>query len=178
RFPLLPVEDEGRLNDPKLRENFIQRLFIYKRWQDVCTQGLTPHLLIEFHTSIKFILFAHNPECYKDLGRLIAKQSEKDFNTVANEYIQKLMDGAKRLATAKKNANVLQHIMGYFKKYLNNDEKKELLDLIENYRNGYIPLIVPITLINHYTKRFDITYLKKQVYLNPYPLELMLRNHV
>lgn len=178
RFPILPVEDDARLNSPILRENFIERLFIYKRWLDVNSEGMTAHRLIGFHTSIKLVLLAHSTECYKQLGKLVAEQSDKEINLVANEYIHKLMEGIKRLATTKKNTNVLQHIMGYLKKHLNNDEKAELIELIDSYHKGYIPLIVPVTLLNHYIRKFDIAYLKKQIYLAPYPLELMLRNHV
>ncbi|MCX8027064.1 MAG: DUF523 and DUF1722 domain-containing protein [Thermodesulfovibrionales bacterium] len=178
RFPILPVEDDSRLNDPLLRENFIERLFVYKRWLDTVKNGITSHKLVEFHTSVKLLLLAHNPACYKELGSLVANHSDRDVTTLSDEYIHKLMEGIKRPATVKKNTNVLQHIMGYFKKHLDTDDKVEISDLITSYYNGYIPLIVPITLLNHYIRKYDITYLKKQIYLNPYPLELMLRNHV
>jgi uncharacterized protein YbgA (DUF1722 family)/uncharacterized protein YbbK (DUF523 family) len=176
-FPLLPVEDDGRLHDPSLRENFIERVFVFKRWQDLLDRGAKPGQLVEFHTRHKLMIMAHSQKHYAILGRIIANSKLK-IKEVLTEYITLLMDAVKLLATTKKNTNVLMHIMGYFKKQLSSDEKKEMLEVIENYHRGLVPLIVPIVLINHYVSKYDELYLKKQYYLNPNPLELMLRNHV
>lgn len=178
RFPLLPVEDDGRLHNPVLRENFIESIFVFKRWQEFKKKGVSIKGLIDFHTDHKLLVLAHSPKHYTILGRLVANAKKITRKEVRPEFIRILMEGVRSIATVKKNANVLMHIIGYFKKYLSADEKTELLEAIDNYRRGFVPLIVPITLINHYVRKCDIPYLKRQYYLNPYPLELMLRNRV
>ncbi len=178
RFPLLPVEEEGRLNDDNLRENFITRIFVYSRWKELLEQGFSISGLMDFHTRHKLLLMAHNVNAYRQLGKLVASAKEYDPEELAREYIARLMSALQYKATIKKNVNVLQHIMGYFKKDLTRDEKQELLEVIHNYSQSLVPLIVPITLLNHYVRKYDQPYLKEQVYLNPHPLELKLRNHV
>lgn len=178
RFPLIPVEDDGRLHDPVLRENFIERIFVYKRWQNLMNDGLSVSRLIKFHTEHKFLILAHSPKHYSQLGKLIANTSNTKIAELQMHYFILLMEALKLIATVKKNTNVLQHIYGYLKKYLTADEKQELNEIISNYHRQLIPLIVPITMINHYVRKYDEPYLKRQVYLNPHPLELMLRNHV
>ncbi|MCX7770735.1 MAG: DUF523 and DUF1722 domain-containing protein [Proteobacteria bacterium] len=175
-FPQIPVEEDGRLQNPWIRENFIERVFIYQRWQNLKEKGLRYNKLIEFHASMKLTILSHSPNHYKRLGRLIA-EGRKDSD-IYDKYFAILMEGLKLRATIKKNTNVLYHIMGYFKKLLTKEEKEELIELIENYHKGLIPLIVPITLLNHYVKKFHIKYLENQFYLDPFPSELMLRNHV
>ncbi len=176
RFPLIPVEDEGRLNDPAIRENFIERVFVFHRWLQFLENGGRAGDLVEFHSRHKLIILAHSPKTGTTLGRYIA-DSKKYGDTLNDLYVKTLMDGLSLMTTAKKNTNVLSHIMGYFKKYLSADEKRELLEILEAYRREIIPLIVPVTLLNHYVRKYDVPYLKKQYYLNPHPLELMLRNH-
>ena len=178
RFPLLPVEEDGRLHDPMLRENFITRIFVYGRWLELMEQGLTTARLIDFHTRHKLLLMAHNVNAYRELGRLVAGARELPPDELADQYISKLMTALKLSSTIKKNVNVLQHVMGYFKKDLSSDEKQELLEVIGNYKDSLVPLIVPVTLLNHYVRKYDQPYLKEQVYLNPHPMELKLRNHV
>lgn len=177
-FPLLPVEDEGRLHDPKLRENFIERIFTLKRWRELLSNKLIPRRLIEFHTQHKFLILSHSPKHEQFMGRLIARLREMPLREVFNQYQSLLMEALKLQATPKKHANVLMHMMGYFKEQITSNEKEELLEVIENYRKGFIPLIVPVTLIRHYVRKYNQPYLKEQVYLNPHPLELQLRNHV
>lgn len=177
-FPLLPVEDEGRLHDPKLRENFIERIFTLKRWRELLSNKLIPRRLIEFHTQHKFLILSHSPKHEQFMGRLIARLREMPLREVFNQYQSLLMEALKLQATPKKHANVLMHMMGYFKEQITSNEKDELLEVIENYRKGFIPLIVPVTLIRHYVRKYNQPYLKEQVYLNPHPLELQLRNHV
>jgi uncharacterized protein YbgA (DUF1722 family)/uncharacterized protein YbbK (DUF523 family) len=178
RFPLMPVEDEGRLNDAKLRENFIERIFVYKRWQNFVHNDGSKRGLVDFHTDHKLLVMSHSPKHLSDLGKLVAQAKEIEPNELHNRYLTTMMIALKLNATVKKNVNVLQHIMGYFKQQLSSDEKQELLEVIANYHKGLIPLIVPITLLNHFVRKYDEAYLKRQYYLNPHPIELMLRNHV
>jgi uncharacterized protein YbgA (DUF1722 family)/uncharacterized protein YbbK (DUF523 family) len=177
-FPLLPVEDEGRLHDPGLRENFIERIFTLKRWREVLTRKENRGNVVDFHTKHKLLILSHSPRHYQMMGKFVAQAKDFPLKELYREYQTSLMESMQLKTTAKKNANVLQHMMGYFKEQLSSDEKQELLEVIEVYRKGYTPLIVPITLINHYVRKYDQPYLKQQVYLNPHPLELQLRNHV
>ena len=176
-FPLLPVEDEGRLHDPKLRENFIEAIFAFKRWRDMVTSGPGRKELVAFHTRHKLLLLAHSPEHYREMGRVAAHSHERPLTEIMAVYQKLLLQSLRLKTTPKKNANVLYHLLGYFKKDLSGDEKQELLDIIDHYRRGDLPLIVPITLINHYVRKYDQPYLKEQYYLHPHPLELQLRNH-
>jgi uncharacterized protein YbgA (DUF1722 family)/uncharacterized protein YbbK (DUF523 family) len=177
KFPVIPVIDDGRIHDPGLRENFIERVFVYKRWQEFIKKGGLIRDLVAFHTEHKLLILSHSPRHLSVLGQLIAKPKQKKPEDLNAEYVNLLMECLRLVATVKKNTNVLQHIIGYFKNQLSSDDKKELLEVIENYHKGYIPLIVPIVLVKHYVRKFDEPYLKRQYYLNPHPLELMLRNH-
>ncbi len=177
-YPLLPVEDEGRLHDPKLRENFVERIFALKRWREVLSRKESRGNLVDFHTQHKLLILSHSPKDYQIMGKLVAQAKEIPLKNLFQQYQNILMEALQLKPTPKKNANVLMHMMGYFKEQLSSDEKRELLEVIDHYRQEYIPLIVPITLINHYVRKYDQPYLKQQVYLNPHPLELQLRNHV
>jgi uncharacterized protein YbgA (DUF1722 family)/uncharacterized protein YbbK (DUF523 family) len=177
-FPLLPVEDEGGLHDPKIRENFIERIFTLKRWREVLTRKESRGNLVDFHTKQKLLILSHSPKHYQMMGKLVAKAKDLSLKDLYQQYQTLLMECLQLKTTPKKNANILQHMMGYFREQLSSDEKQELLEIIDHYRQGYIPLIVPITLINHYVRKYNQPYLKQQVYLNPHPLELQLRNHV
>lgn len=177
-FPLLPVEEEGRLHDPWLRESFIERIFVFKRWREAVQRERTVNQIIDFHTRHKLLIMSHSPKHLSSMGKLVARAREIPAAELYDEYVRLLMEALKLRATIKKNTNVLQHLMGYFKKQLSPDEKQELLEVIDLYRRGHFPLIVPITLINHYVRKYDQPYLKSQHYLRPHPLELQLRNHV
>ena len=177
-FPLLPVEDEGRLHDPGLRENFIERIFALKKWRETLNAKNFKKSLIDFHTKHKLLILAHSTKHYQMMGKLVAAQKNFSAKDIQKQYQDLLLEALKMKATPAKHVNVLQHMMGYFKEQLSADEKKELLELIHAYRDGYIPLIVPVTLISHYVRKYDEPYLKDQVYLNPHPAELQLRNHV
>jgi uncharacterized protein YbgA (DUF1722 family)/uncharacterized protein YbbK (DUF523 family) len=177
-FPLLPVEDDGRLHDPKLRENFIERIFTLKRWREVLVKREKRGEVVDFHTRHKLLILSHSPKHYQIMGKLVARAIDFPLKDLYQQYQTLLMESLELKTTPKKNANVLQHMMGYFREQLSPDEKQELLEVIDYYREGYIPLIVPITLINHYVRKYDQPYLKQQIYLNPHPLELQLRNHV
>ncbi len=178
RFPNLPVEEEGRLNDARLRDNFVERVFAYHRVRRLFAGPWTVGDLVAFHTAHKLQIMAHSPATYRELGRLVAGAAGMPRDRVERSYEDDFMQGLGKLATTARNTNVLQHVLGYFKKRLDADAKAELHGLVEDYRNGLVPLIVPITLIRHYVRTFDEPYLKGQVYLEPHPRELMLRNHV
>lgn len=179
RFPLLPVEEEGRLHDMRLRENFIERVFIYRRWTQLLEQEPTPGGLVRLHTTLKLTLMAHSPAHYQELGQLVAQAGKLPWPELTDTYARQLMEGMRILATPGKHANVLQHLMGYLKEQLSPEDKQELLGLIEDYRNGLTPLIVPLTLLRHHLNRHPVPdWVHQQVYLHPYPKELLLRNHV
>ncbi|NJD37765.1 MAG: DUF523 and DUF1722 domain-containing protein [Geobacter sp.] len=178
RFPLLPMEEEGRLHDPQLRENFIERVFSYRRWKDFLAESPALGQLVRFHTNHKLLMMAHSPEVYRAMGVLVAHGKDLPLPELLQRYEELFMKGLSFHATFKKNTNVLQHLMGYFKHELTADEKQELLEVIGQYHDQLTPLIVPITLLRHYVRKYDQQYLKEQVYLGPHPAELMLRNHV
>jgi uncharacterized protein YbgA (DUF1722 family)/uncharacterized protein YbbK (DUF523 family) len=177
-FPLIPVEDEGRLHDPKLRENFIESIFTLMRWR--AFMGKKPGLggLVDFHTRNKLLLLAHSEKHYRAMGKLVAAGKTIPPRSLFEQYEALLLEALRLKTSVKKNANVLYHLMGYFKEDLSADEKQELLEILDQYRAGHIPLIVPVTLINHYVRKYRQPYLAQQTYLNPHPVELQLRNHV
>jgi uncharacterized protein YbgA (DUF1722 family)/uncharacterized protein YbbK (DUF523 family) len=177
-FPLVPAEEEGRLHDPVLRENFVVRIFTLKRWREGLIGKRSLGNLVDFHTRHKLLVLSHGEKIYRMMGKLVAGGKGVPVKELYGQYETLLMEALKLKTTTRKNTNVLQHMMGYFKKQLSPDEKQELLEVIEQYRQGLIPLIVPITLINHYTRKYAEQYLSKQIYLKPHPLELKLRNHV
>ena len=178
RFPLLPVEDDGRLSDPRLRENFFERVFAYRRLQALRDRRWAVGSLVAFHTSHKLAVMAHSVAAYRRLGRLVAEAKSLSRTDLAHRYSTEFMAALSVLATPARHANVLLHMAGYLKRQLDATSKQELLETIEEYRRGLVPLIVPITLVRHHVRRHGIRYLAGQVYLEPHPRELMLRNHV
>jgi uncharacterized protein YbgA (DUF1722 family)/uncharacterized protein YbbK (DUF523 family) len=178
-FPNLPLEEEGRLHDAGLRENFIDRIFTYYHWTQMLEKAPTPGGLVQFHTAHKLTLMAHSPKHYTEMGRLVADAGNQDWDDLTTNYAAQLMEGMSVMGTPGKHVNVLQHLMGYLKNDLPSNDKQELLALIEDYRQGLLPLIVPLTLLKHHLGRYPVPeWVDQQVYLNPYPKELMLRNHV
>jgi uncharacterized protein YbgA (DUF1722 family)/uncharacterized protein YbbK (DUF523 family) len=177
-FPLLPVEEDGRLHDVRLRENFIERIFALKRWRELLGSKRSRGRLVSFHTQHKLLILSHSPKHSRILGKLVAEAKNIPQDQLYSQYQTLFMVALKLKSTIKKNINVLQHMMGYFKRDLSADEKQELLEVIDEYRGEYTPLIVPVTLIKHYVRKYDQPYLKEQIYLNPHPTELKLRNHV
>ena len=176
-FPTLPVEEDGRLHDPGLRENFIERIFVHRRWRLLLTQNPGIGDLVAFHTAHKLLILSHSEKIYREMGRLVAQAKILVKEEVFSTYEQLLMEALKRQSTLKKHTNVLMHMLGYFKQQLSADEKSEIIEIIEKFKMGYLPLIVPITLLNHYVRKYGESYLAGQFYLNPHPLELKLRNH-
>jgi uncharacterized protein YbgA (DUF1722 family)/uncharacterized protein YbbK (DUF523 family) len=177
-FPHLPVEEEGRLADPTLRDNFVVRVFAYHRLQELGRKRFNRGDWVQFHTAHKYLMLAHSPTHYQSLGRLVAAIKKTPATEFKDKYLAMFMEGLRVKATAKKNVNVLQHIVGFLHPHVTPEDRKELLGAIEDYRTGLVPLIVPITLVAHFVRKHDVAYIKDQVYLRPHPKELMLRNHV
>jgi uncharacterized protein YbgA (DUF1722 family)/uncharacterized protein YbbK (DUF523 family) len=178
RLPLLPVEEEGRLGDPALRENFIERVFATARWRAFLARRPAAGDLVAFHTAAKLAVLAHSPAHYALLGRLVAAAGGARLGARLADYGALLMQALAVRATRGRHANVLQHVTRFFKRQLEPDARAELADVIHDYRHGLVPLVVPLTLIKHHVRRLGVAYLADQTYLSPHPKELMLRNHV
>jgi uncharacterized protein YbgA (DUF1722 family)/uncharacterized protein YbbK (DUF523 family) len=176
--PLLPVEEEGRLNDPVLRESFVERVFAYGRLRALFAGRWTLGALVSFHAAHKLQLLSHSPQSYQELGRLVAGAKHIERRELRRRYEAGFMKGLAVLATRARHVNVLQHILGYFKRNLDDASRRELLSLTDDYRAALVPLVVPITLVRHHVRRCGVAYLEGQTYLEPHPKELMLRNHV
>ena len=177
-FPRIPCEDDGRLRNAAIRENFIERLFSLKRWRDIASASPKMGKLVDYHSRNKLLLLSHSQKHYRLMGKLVANEKKLPPRKLFDQYEQLLLEALELKTTVKKNQNVLLHLMGYFKKQLTPDEKQELLEIFDQYRSGYVPLLVPLTLINHYVRKYDQPYLKIQTYLNPHPVELKLRTSV
>ncbi len=177
RWPSLPIEEEGRLNDPGLRVNFIERVFCRNRWRVLAKRGLTRRLLVDFHTAHKLLIRAHNEAAYQKLGQLVGSAGSMDDEQLYAAYEAEFQRALSFKASRKLHVNVLMHAMGYLKDKLGQVEKKEILSSIEDFRLGLLPLIVPLTLLNYNIKLYEIEYLMGQLYFAPHPKELMLRNH-
>ena len=178
RMPHLPVEEEGRLADPVLRENFVERVFAYARVRALFDRRWSVGALVRFHTAHKLMVMAHSPAAYRELGRLTAAARSLSAPELELRYVDRLMTALRTIATRRGHTNVLHHIAGYFKTVLDRAAKSELLEAIEDYRRELVPLIVPMTLVRHYVRTCGVDYLAGQLYLQPHPKELMLRNHV
>ena len=178
QHPDLPVEEDGRLNDPVLRENFLTRVFAYSAWQQLLKEGLTRRGLTEFHSRYKYLLMAHNPVQYKALGNLLGNMGKTDPRTLGPQYFSELMAALKKCATRRTHTNVLQHLSGYLKKNLSTDDKQEVQHVIGQYRHGIVPLVVPLTLLKHHFRQYPDPYIAQQVYLQPHPENLSLRNAI
>ena len=178
RWPMLPVEEDGRLLDPALRENFIERVFLYDDWCRFNEKGLTAHGLIRFHTRHKFQLLAHCQKTYRQLGPLLADLSRVPLEELAEEYIAAFMRGMRRRISRGAHVNVMLHLLGYFRGKLDALERGSIQDSIHAYLAGEVPLVVPMTLLRHAQRRFPDHYLSNQAYLVPYPDALGLRNQL
>lgn len=178
RFPALPVEEEGRLGDAAIRENFIERVFAFARWRAFLEATPRPRDLVAFHAAQKFAILAHSPAHYAKLGRVVAAAGRTLTREKPTRYGTLFMEALAVRATRARHTNVLQHLAGFFKRRLDAASRAELAELIQEYRRGLVPLVVPLTLVKHHVRNFGLTYLADQVYLSPHPKELMLRNHV
>ncbi len=177
QFPLVPVEEEGRLTDPSLRDNFLERVFSYARWREWQRRRLTRQGLVAFHATHKFLLLAHSRPHYEALGRLVGNAKQHRPTDLAQAYGRLFMEALRVKATVRKHVNVLQYMAGFFKSRLSKAEREEWQEVLDDYHRGLPPLVVPLTLVKHYVRRLDIRYLADQVYLNPHPKELRLRSH-
>jgi len=179
RHPNLPVEEDGRLNDPVLRENFLTRVFVYATWQQLLAEGLTRHRLLAFHSRYKYLLMAHSPAHYKSLGNLLGSMAKGvDLDALASGYFSELMTALTKCATRCTHTNVLQHISGYLKQAISPEDKQEVQTLIGQYRQGIVPLVVPLTLLKHHFRQHPDRYIAQQAYLQPHPENLSLRNAI
>ena len=176
--PLLPCEEEGRLNDASLRESFVERVFAYDRWIRTMTHGCTPGELVAFHTRHKFLLLSHSEVHYRAAGRLVADAGRRVRDRLAHEYLSAFMEGMRRQATRRRHTNVLQHLCGFLKHSIDAGDRRALSEIIEEYRTGTVPLVVPIRFLRHHFRRAPDRYVEMQHYLEPYPDELGLRNHL
>lgn len=179
RFPHLPLEEEGRLNDPSLRENFVSRVFAYHRWLQLAEKRITRAVLTRFHAQHKYLLLAHSQVGTQRLGQLLAHPDQfADIRHLATAYMDAFTEVMRRPPTRRGHTNVLQHLAGYVSNQLDAEDRQELAEMIEYYRRGLLPLIVPVTLLRHYVRKFHVPYLLDQVYLSPHPHELMLLNQL
>lgn len=175
--PLLPVEEEGRLNDVGLRDNFFARVYTYYRWQNmVSNPSFKMSDLVKFHSQHKYLIMAHNKAAYKRLGRLVANSDGLNFDELSSSYIEDLMKSLRRIAGRKAHVNVIQHIFGYLKRDLDADDKAEFLDILDRYYHGHLSLIVPVMMLRHYFRKYPNDYINEQVYLSPYPDDLFQRS--
>ena len=174
--PLLPLEDDGRLNDPGLRESFVTRAYAYHDWKQLCASGLSAHKLIGFYSRYKYLVMAHHVPEYRELGKLLANAGNRAVDELAAEFIAALMGALAQRATLRSHTNVLFHLAGYLKRSVPSDERKRLNSLIEQYRLGQIPLVVPLTMLKHHFANNPNAYIDSQVFMAPYPDELKLRN--
>lgn len=174
--PLVPIEEQGRLHDPVLRENFIERVYAFARWQALPPDDVAG--FIEFHARHKLMLMARGSECYARLGRIVAGVTAVDLSERRERYIQAFMSAMRERASRKRHYNVLQHVMGYFKRQLDSEDKQELLALLDAYRNMQVPLATPVALMHHYLRKYPDGYLSRQHYLAPYSETLGLRAHI
>ena len=178
QFPNLPIEEEGRLHDARLRENFIVRVFVYQRLRVLLSGRWKVRDLVAFHTAHKLDLMAHSVQAYRELGRLVAEAAQIPRAELARRYEDELMAALSRPATRARHANVLHHAAGHFKQTLDAATRQDLATVIDDFRRGLVPLIVPLTLVGHHARRLQVQYLTGQRYLDPDPRELLLRNHV
>jgi uncharacterized protein YbgA (DUF1722 family)/uncharacterized protein YbbK (DUF523 family) len=176
--PSLPVEEEGRLNDPRLRENWIERVFAFRRLRSLFAGRFDLGELVRFHTAHKLQILAHAPKDYAALGRVVATAKALPRAELRERYATGFMQALRPIATPRRQVNVLHHVLGHFRRLLDDAARHELVALIDDYARGLVPLIVPITLIRHHVRRLGVAYLAGQVYLEPHPKELMLRNRV
>jgi uncharacterized protein YbgA (DUF1722 family)/uncharacterized protein YbbK (DUF523 family) len=178
QFPHLPVEEEGRLNDLPLRENFIGRVFVYSRWQQMLKAGLSMAAMQQFHASHKYLFMSHSPSDSKKLGALLANHEQLALETIAEQYLGQMMQLMKIHSSRKKHVNTLQHVQGYLKKHLDSTTKQSFHKALMDYKEGLVPLIVPISLLNSHFEKYPNDYIEKSYYLEPYPKALKLLNHL
>jgi len=178
RYRLLPMEEEGRLHDAHLRENFILRVYAHYYFRHEVLAKPSAHNLLQFHSRYKYVLMAHSQTAYKNLGRMLAKVGEHDLDNLLDTYFEQFMQALSTPATRKNHTNTMLHILGYLKRDVASEARQSIVDTIEQYRNGIVPLVTPLTLLSHYIDQTGSDYIRAQRYLKPYPEVLGLRNHI
>ena len=178
RFPLIPVEEDGRLQDPSVREMFIGRVFTLRRFRNSLRQGKSRRALANFHADHKLLILSHGRTHYKDIGSLVARAKTIPLDELYDQYQQLLLDALAQRTTPAKCADVMTHLLGHLRIHITHEDKTELVELIDRYRNRILPMVVPLTMLRHYVRKCKVGHLERQVFLNPHPAELMLRNHV
>jgi len=178
RYPHLPVEEEGRLEDPRIRENFITRVFALDRWIGLVQSRPGPREIVSFHTSHKMLLLAHSPKHYRAAGRIVADAGVTDMDELTASYEAALLEGLRRIASPGRHVNVMQHLAGFVKNDLGGEDTRELHTLFEDYKAERVPLVAPLTLLRHHLRHLKDDWIDVQVYLNPYPFELALRSSI
>ncbi|MCR8921308.1 DUF523 and DUF1722 domain-containing protein [Dasania sp. GY-MA-18] len=178
RYPLLPVEEEGRLHDPHLKENFILRVYAHHYFKQEVLSAPDHHALIQFHSRYKYILMAHNQELYRELGRILSNAQESEINALSQQYLKLFMQALSKPASHKNHSNTLLHILGYLKKTVPSEARQNIAEVIHKYRQNQLPLSTPITLLKHYIEQYGTDYIKSQRYFEPYPEALCLANHL
>jgi len=176
--PLLPIEEDGRLNDAGLRHSFVLRVLTYSRWKRLLEQGLSAKALIDFYARHKYLVMAHSVPTYKELGRMLADAGKQPLDTLAGEVVSLIMAAFARPASRRGHSNVLYHISGYLKKNIDTAQRQEIRDLIDQYREGHVPLVVPVTLLRSYFARHPDPYIAEQLFMLPFPNKLGLRNTI
>lgn len=177
-MPLLPVEEAGRLNDPGLRDNFLTRVFAFHDFKTNVAAAPTAKKLIDFYSRYKYQVMVHHVPSYFSIGRYLSNLSGRDINTSSDEFFRLFMEALTHHATRRGNTNVIMHLRGYLKEHLNTQDKHELSQLIDSYKAGMVPLVVPLTLLKHHLLKLDNPYLKSQTFWSPHPERLGLRNHI
>lgn len=178
KYPYLPVEEEGRLIDPWLRENFLMQIFAYQDLHNFIKSNPTFNDLVIFHTSYKYLIYSKAQKSYTTLGRIVANKEKKQLDEILLEYKEEFLKAISLKGNVNKTYNVLLHMFGYFKKLITKEEKEDILQALQEFKDKIIPLIAVMKIINLYVKRFDVQYLKVQKFLNPYPKELSLRSDI
>lgn len=174
--PHLPLEEDGRLNDPLLRDSFIKRVYLYSEWQQINSDGkITVRDLMNYHTKHKMTLLAHCPKTYRELGPMVAQVRSHSINEVAEEYIGLMLNGMKRMATRSNNTNVLMHLQGHLKKLIGREDKAELRRIIIDYKEGLAPIMAPIILLKHHFRNNPNKYIKRLSFFDPYPKQLAIQ---
>lgn len=178
RFPLLPIEEDGRLNDPLLRENFLMRVFVHHEFRHCVNAAPSMKALIAFHSRYKYLVMAHSQPAYKALGRLLSGNDPRPIIELKDAYFETLMTTLSKPAKRKNHCNVLMHLVGYLKRSVDVSIRRDILTVIEQYRRGEVNLATPMTLLHHYLKHYGSQYIKEQRYFSPYPSALGIRNTV
>ena len=177
-LPLLPVEEDGRLNDAVLRENFIAQVFAYHDWRVNVQNAAAAKKIVDYHSRYKYLIMAHNQSAYRQLGRMVAKSGIGDIESLAQKYIELFMKTVRKPANRRGHSNALYHLLGYLRDGVPGKVRQDIANHIEEYRVGIVNLAVPMSIMDHYLKLYGSEYVNRQAYLAPYSKDLGLRNNI